>query len=242
VREGPQKLLNSRPLLSKGPKHASNRKCSPKLASQRCKERRWWIIDPRSLSPHAVLQVNPTLQGTPAFLPCVKAGTVQPMCRAVKQSRMKGSTLSVGPASSGEQYCLWETQRATVLASFFLLQKLWESKTRYGANNGSWKTELRAPVMSPVEFQPKPAHRTQPTRLGLPNLPSAWTVIWKKSKLHRKQNVPFLPASVCSGLLCPHGESESVSVYLDVVLVMGAHVLDFSMMAISTWQKSQQIM
>ena len=84
-----------------------------------------------------------------------------PCVGAVKQSRTKGSTLSVGRASLKKQCCLWETQRATVLASFFLLQKLSESKTRCRDNKGSSQTEQKAVAVPPVEPQPKPPHSPQ---------------------------------------------------------------------------------
>ena len=97
--------------------------------------------------------------GIQPFSPTWRLAPGSPCVRAVKQSRMKGSTLSVGCASPKKQCCLWETQRATVLASFFLLQKLSESKTRCGDNKGSSQTEQKAVAVPPVEPQPKPAHR-----------------------------------------------------------------------------------
>lgn len=50
--------------------------------------------------------------------PCWGLALGSPCARVVKQSRMKGTTLMTSCANTGKQCCLWETQRATVLASF----------------------------------------------------------------------------------------------------------------------------
>lgn len=79
------------------------------------------LWEPSSEGPlHLLLCKLPShCRGHPAFLSCRKAGTGQPVCQGSKTISHEGQHVVPGLCQPKEQCCLWETQRATVLASFF---------------------------------------------------------------------------------------------------------------------------